>query len=128
MTMRVLIIEDDMDISKILVLRFKAAGFEVRQAPDGVSAIKEAQQFKPDVITLDMMLPAGGGWGALKNLKLSLYTNTIPIIVYTGMDDELRKKEVEALGIDAYFKKPDDPQKVVEKAIELINRTGESSQ
>ncbi len=120
MDKRVLIIEDDMDISKILALCFKAAGFEVHQALDAIYAIKEALEFKPDVITLDLMLPGGGGWGTLRNLKRSILTSSIPVIIYTGMEDDDRKKEVEALGIDAYFQKPEDHQKIVEKAMELL--------
>ncbi len=120
MAKKVLIIEDDTDVAKILALRFKSAGFEFSHVVDGVNAIKEAQHFKPDVIILDMMLPAGGGLGVLKNLRMSTNTSLIPIIVYTGMDNEERKKEMEALGVEAYIQKPYDPQKIVEKAIELI--------
>lgn len=120
MAKKVLIIEDDMDVAKILALRFKAAGFEIAHVVDGMNAIREAQQFKPDIIILDMMLPAGGGWGVLKNLRLSIYTSLTPVIVYTGMEDEARKKEMEAMGVEAYFQKPYDPVKIVEKAQEIL--------
>ncbi len=119
MAKKVLIIEDDMDVAKILALRFKNAGFEFAHVADAVNAIKEAQKFRPDMIILDMMLPAGGGQSVLKNLQLSTHTSLIPVIVYTGLDNEDRKKEMESLGVAAYFQKPYDPQRIVEKAIEL---------
>ena len=120
MSKRVLIIEDDKDIAKILTVRFRAAGFEIRHAEDGLYGVQQAREFNPDVIVLDMMLPAGGGLGVLKNLQMSVYSNAVPVIVYSGMQDETRKKEVEELGVAAYFQKPYDPQKIVEKAKEII--------
>lgn len=117
---KVLIVEDDFDVAKILVVRFRAAGFEIRHVQDGMYAMKEAREFSPNVIVLDLMLPAGGGWGVLRHVRLSSYTSTIPIIIYTGMQEDERMHEIEELGVQDYFLKPYDPQKIVERAEELI--------
>lgn len=120
MSKKVLIVEDDLDVAKILIVRFRAAGFEIRHVVDGMYAMKEAREFSPNVMVLDLMLPAGGGWGVLRHIRLSSHTSTIPVIVYTGMQDDDRMGEIEELGVQAYFLKPYDPQKIVEKAEALM--------
>lgn len=124
MAHKVLIIEDEPDVAKLLVLRFRAAGFEVRHVPDALFGFMESRSFAPDVIVLDLMLPAGGGLTALQQIRQSVHTSHIPIIVYTGKEDTNYKKQVEECGVQAYFQKPYDHQKIVEKALQLIKEGG----
>lgn len=116
MAQKILIIEDDEDQAKILKLRLNSGGFDARSVPDALLAIQEARTFKPELIFLDLMLPGGGGLEVLGRLKLSIYTNKIPIVVMTGMDNEEYKSKVLKIGVEAFVQKPYDTQKMVELA------------
>ncbi|MER3425158.1 MAG: hypothetical protein C4293_19960, partial [Nitrospiraceae bacterium] len=84
MAKRVLIVDDDPDLAALLRTKLELRGIEVRVALDGPLALQEAQRFRPDLIILDIMFPAGGGLTVLQRLKLSVFTNTKPIVVVTA--------------------------------------------
>lgn len=113
MAKRILIIEDEPAIAKVLAKRFIVSGFEVRHAADATYGIQEAHQFKPDLILLDLMLPAGGGFFVLSALRESINLSLIPVIVLTGMAGEDYKKKVMELGVEAYLQKPYDPEHLI---------------
>jgi DNA-binding response OmpR family regulator len=66
------------------------------------------------------MLPAGGGQSILQRLKLSTYTNTIPVVVVSGVEGEGPKQQMTKMGVAAYLKKPYDPQALISKIKTLI--------
>ena len=103
---KILIIEDDLDLSKVLAMRLTKAGFEVMTSPDAMFGVKEAHQFKPNLIILDLMLPAGGGIAVLERLKLSVNTNQIPVFILTGSGDENLKQKALDLGAQKLASKP----------------------
>lgn len=103
---KILIIEDDKDMAMILAMRLSKAGFEVHTAQDAAFGVKEAHEFKPNLIILDLMLPAGGGFAVLDRLKLSTHTNQISIFVLTGSDEDQHKQKVMTMGVQQYIKKP----------------------
>jgi DNA-binding response OmpR family regulator len=108
MPKRVLIVEDEQDIAMVLCHRLQDAGYEVAAAPDAIMAISECHKFKPNLVILDLMLPAGGGLSVLRNLRQSVRTNLIPILILTGSKDAALKKAVLDAGADAFFEKPYD--------------------
>ena len=104
---KILIIEDEKDTAALLSKRLKAAGYEILITPDVTFGISESHQFKPDLIILDLMLPGGGGLAVLNNLKISIFTEHIPILVLTGLQDEdVKKKVLLASSVKAYLQKP----------------------
>jgi DNA-binding response OmpR family regulator len=105
---KILIIEDDKDMAMVLAMRLTKAGYEVHTALDAAFGVKEAHQFKPQLIILDLMLPAGGGFAVLDRIKLSTHTNQIPIFVLTGSDSDQYKQKVMGLGVQQYIQKPYD--------------------
>jgi two-component system phosphate regulon response regulator PhoB len=110
---QVLVIEDEPDTAKTLSARLRAAGFAPRIAQDAAGGIQAAHAYRPDLIILDLMLPAGGGLKVLKNVKNSVHTNFIPVFILTGKDDaELRKQAID-IGVDAYFLKPYESDKLI---------------
>ncbi len=118
---KILIIDDEVDITKVLSKQLQHAGFNVVVAYDGVQATKLAHQEKPDLIILDMMLPAGGGEGVLNNLRMSNQTGIIPIIILTGMDNEERLRKVEEIGIEALVKKPYEKDHLIAIIRDILN-------
>jgi DNA-binding response OmpR family regulator len=118
---KILIIEDEQDIVKVLYKKLTDNKFEVVWAQDAYAGVKSAHDEKPDLIILDLMLPAGGGLKTLQNIRNSLKTAFIPVIVLTGMKDEQYKKQVLEAGVEAYMEKPYDFSEllgVINKALE----------
>ena len=103
---RILIVEDDLEMAKMLSEIFLSAGYKTHATHDVMTGVKEAYDFRPDLIILDLMLPGGGGASFLNHLERSTHTQRIPIVVLTGMHDEETKKKILALGVKAYFEKP----------------------
>ncbi|MDO9543206.1 MAG: response regulator [Kiritimatiellia bacterium] len=103
---RILVIEDEVDLVKALHMRLDNWGFEVIAALDAYEGTKLAMEENPDLIILDLMLPAGGGISTLRNIRNSLKIRFIPVIILTGIKDEETKRCVTELGVSAYIEKP----------------------
>ena len=105
---RVLVVEDDFDISSMLQLYFKSQGYEVYVAPRGGVALEMTRQNMPNVIVLDIMLPDIDGYEVCRQLRTNLRTSHIPIIFLTQKDERNDKIQGLELGADDYITKPFD--------------------
>lgn len=104
----ILVADDDKDLVTALSIRLKAAGFGVVGAYDGEEAFTQAQETKPDLIILDVRMPAGGGFNSIDKIKHSLNTRNIPVIFLTAFDDEQMRDEARKFGAAGFFRKPFD--------------------
>jgi DNA-binding response OmpR family regulator len=104
----ILIIEDEKEISLILKMRLESAGYEVRQAFDGDEGLEMAATNAPDLILLDLILPKRGGLQVLDEIKKNNATKKTPVILVTGLAQELEEVRKGALKADGYFLKPFD--------------------
>ena len=119
---KILLVDDEPDFVFLVSTRLEINGYSVITAQDGEEALKKTKEEKPDLIILDLGLPAGGGFHVLENLKLSVNTSDIPVLVLTareGLDLEERAK---MMGSIAYFHKPFDPQTLLSKIKEILNK------
>jgi len=115
MSKKILIIDDEPDLSALLSFRLEAHGFKVISALDGPTGLEKAKSDKPDLILLDLMMPGMDGFQAAKILKGDPETNEIPVIVFTAMaSPELRQRVSEIRAFD-YITKPFDPKDLLEK-------------
>jgi len=105
---RILVVEDDFDISSMLQLYFKSQGYEVYVAPRGGVALEMTRQNMPNVIVLDIMLPDIDGYEVCRQLRTNLRTSHIPIIFLTQKDERNDKIQGLELGADDYITKPFD--------------------
>ncbi|MFH1413730.1 MAG: response regulator transcription factor [Candidatus Omnitrophota bacterium] len=105
---KILIIEDEQDTAKVLIKRLSVEGFSICVASDAYRGLELTLKERPDLIILDLMLPAGGGLSVLKNIRASNYSQTIPVVVLTGINDEVYKQQVLDEGVEAYLEKPYD--------------------
>lgn len=103
---KILIADDDRDLVKILLDRLEFEGFETMAAYEGLRTIEISHQKKPDLILLDLQMPAGTGISVLHNLRSKPDTKSIPVIVLTGMDGETVEDEVRRAGCQAFIRKP----------------------
>jgi PleD family two-component response regulator len=109
---RVLVVEDDSDISNMLQLYFKSQGYEVYVAPRGGVALEMTRQKMPNVIVLDIMLPDIDGYEVCRQLRTNLRTSHIPIIFLTQKDERSDKIHGLELGADDYITKPFDVEEL----------------
>jgi CheY-like chemotaxis protein len=101
----ILIADDDPVTVELVGAILKGAGHDTIVARDALQAVTFANQRRPDVIVLDVMMPAGTGIGALEKLRLSTKTAAIPVIVLSGVQDAARIERVRTLGA-AFLGKP----------------------
>lgn len=105
---KVLIVDDDEGLVRILGINLMAEGFEVCSAFDGVSAVMRAHREQPDLIILDVRMPAGNGLNVVEKLRSSTRTFNIPILFLSALpQDELKEKAAQA-GVIHYLTKPFD--------------------
>lgn len=100
---RILVVEDDPAVAKLLALYLTQEGYAVVHAYDGQDAIEKAQEIKPFAITLDIMLPRIDGWEVLKKLKTLPATRDIPVIIVSIVENPTLGF---SLGAVDYFTKP----------------------
>lgn len=105
MPKKILIVDDEKDWIQMLTMRLGHEGYQIEAAFDTVQAMTQAFELKPDLILLDIMMPAGGGLEALKNIRANVKTFSIPVIVLTARGDKETKEAAEGLGISGYFVK-----------------------
>ena len=120
---KILVVEDEEDVAKVLLTRLSVAGFQASVAADAYEAIKLAHEFNPDLVILDIMLPAGGGLFVFNNIKLSHPLNLVPVLVLTGIRDEEFKNSLMAQGVDAYMEKPYDHLELIKVIKDLLAKS-----
>ncbi len=108
MKKKVLVIEDEREISTIMRMRLEAAGYDVLQACDGEEGLKTAKSCSPDLILLDLVLPKVAGTQVLDELKADKDYSSIPIIIVTGLSQDAVKQQSSIPKADAFFLKPYD--------------------
>jgi len=118
---KILIVEDNTEIAELLRDLLVREKFEVIISYDGLQATEFTYKFKPDLIILDLMLPAGGGFYVLDKVKLSTLTRNIPIIVLTASKETEHRNKAIQLGVDAFLEKPYEPQVLLSTIRGLIN-------
>jgi CheY-like chemotaxis protein len=102
----ILVADDDKDLVTALTIRLRASGYRVVGAYDGEQAHRLALEVRPDLIILDVRMPAGGGFRALDKIKHSVTTRAIPVVFLTAFDDEEMREQARDLGAVGYFRKP----------------------
>ena len=124
---KILIIEDDQVIANTLLNSLIDSGFDAFIAQDAYQGTKLVYDKSPDLIILDLMLPAGGGQTVLKNIRLSTKTKNIPVVILTGVQDEELKNKIIKEGVSAYMEKPVELDKLI-AAIKNILGVSKDSQ
>jgi DNA-binding response OmpR family regulator len=105
---KILIIDDEKDFLRITAMQLKARGYGIVAATDAVTAISVAQEEKPDLILLDIGLPAGDGFTVMERLACLDRTVLTPVIVITGRDTSTFQEQALKAGAMAFLRKPID--------------------
>lgn len=114
--MKILIIEDEEALSRVLKEKLETEGFEAMIIGDGGEAISGALAFKPDIILLDLLLPKRNGFEILEELKDNIDLKTVPVIVLSNLGEDENIKKAIQLGAGDYFVKTQHPiNEIIEK-------------
>ncbi len=122
---RILVVEDDFDISNMLRIYFSGQGYDVQVAPRGGDALALTRKQLPQLIVLDIMLPDMDGYTVCRELRQTTRTSHIPIIFLTQKDERSDKIAGLELGADDYITKPFDIEELklrVKNAIDRVDR------
>ncbi|MGA2019976.1 MAG: response regulator [Candidatus Sulfotelmatobacter sp.] len=103
---KILIVEDDADVRLGYNVLFRANHYDTFFAGDALYAISEARKCLPDVILLDLGLPAGDGFVVLERLRANMQLSMIPVIVVSGRDLPGNKERALRFGAKAFVQKP----------------------
>ena len=109
---KILVVDDEQDMARALQVRLKANGYNVVFASDSVQAFTIANEEKPDLIILDIMMPGEDGFIVAERLKQSAATHRIPIIFLTGIPGG--EERAYKLGAFGYVMKPYQPEELLE--------------
>ncbi len=121
---KVLVVEDDPRIQKVLYRLFVAEGFDVRSAVDGAEGLDAFRSNAPDVVVLDLMLPGLSGREVCKSMKQHL--PDVPVIILSAVTEVADKVLLLELGADDYVTKPFSPRELLARVQAALRRTKKS--
>jgi two-component system, OmpR family, KDP operon response regulator KdpE len=117
---RLLIIDDDVTLTKALELYLGREGHEVHTAPDGPSGLRAFYAVRPDLVLLDVMMPAMDGWETCRRLR---ELSTVPIVILSAKGQEADRVMGLSLGADDYVAKPFSLKEFVARIEAILRRT-----
>ncbi|MFA4947841.1 MAG: response regulator [Candidatus Krumholzibacteriia bacterium] len=118
---KVLVVDDEVNITQILEFSIGAEGFEVITAQNGEEAIEKARREQPDLIILDVMMPKIDGYEACRILKANPLTKNIPVVLLTAKGRDIDKRLGMEVGATDYIVKPFSPNRLVERINQLLS-------
>jgi len=123
MSSRVLIVEDEPDIRELVVHHLKREGYQVSVAASGEEALRQVQAFPPDLVLLDLMMPAMNGLEVCRRLRQDPVTASLPIVMLTAKGDEVDRVLGLELGADDYVVKPFSPKELLARVRAVLRRS-----
>lgn len=118
---KVLVIDDDRDLLRLMHRKLSRAGFEVVCAEDGLSATKTALSERPDLVLLDVKLPCGDGFQVFERLRNLIPTATVPVIIVSGCGPDMAEQLLDG-GADAFVCKPVDFTEVIDTIHQVLDQ------
>jgi len=118
---KVLVVDDEVNITQILEFSIGSEGFEVITAQNGEEAIEKARREQPDLIILDIMMPKIDGYEACRILKANPLTKNIPVMLLTAKGRDIDKRLGMEVGATDYIVKPFSPNRLVERINQLLS-------
>jgi|SRR5215471_17757511 len=123
MAARVLIVEDESDITNLLSFHLEREGFQVATSRTGADALRQIRASAPDLVLLDLMLPEIDGLEVCRRLRQDPRTAALPIVMLTARSEEVDRILGLELGADDYVVKPFSPKEVVARVRAVLRRS-----
>ena len=122
MSQRVLVVDDEPDITALVAYHLAKAGYRVSTAANGSDALRAAREERPDVVVLDLMLPGASGYEVLQELRRLDDTRQVGVILLTSRREEADRIRGLSLGADDYLTKPFSPAELALRVAALLRR------
>ncbi len=123
-THRILVVDDEPDITALVAYHLARAGYRVSTASSGDEALRAAREERPDLVILDLMLPGVSGYDVLAELRKLEETRDVGVILLTARRDEPDRIRGLSLGADDYLTKPFSPAELVLRVQAVLRRLG----
>jgi two-component system phosphate regulon response regulator PhoB len=123
---RILVVDDEPDIVALVVYHLAKAGFRISTASNGADALRLAQQDRPALIVLDLMLPGMSGLEVLEQLRADEAGQDIAVLLLTARRDEPDRIKGLSSGADDYLTKPFSPQELVLRVRNILRRMAQT--
>jgi|ERR1700728_1036764 DNA-binding response OmpR family regulator len=123
---KILVVDDDPEVRLSLNVRLKVNNYAVVFAVDGVASIAEARKHMPDLIILDLGLPAGDGFSVLERLKANASLSMIPVIVVSGRVRIPNRDRALKAGAVAFLQKPVDNARLLSLIRQILGEASDS--
>ena len=122
MTQRILVVDDEPDITALVAYHLAKAGYRVSTAGNGPDALRAAREERPDLVILDLMLPGASGYEVLQELRRLDETREVGVILLTSRREEADRIRGLSLGADDYLTKPFSPAELALRVGALLRR------
>ncbi len=119
---KILVVEDELELSEGLQARLELEGFEVLAAKDGKEGVEKAREAKPDLVIMDVRMPKVDGLQACHIIKSDAHTKKIPILVLTALQTLGDTEDAFGAGADGFLSKPFTAEHLLEKIKKLLGR------
>jgi len=121
---KVLVVEDELAIAKLIKYVLENSNFEVTLVHEGKDALEKVKTFSPDIMVLDLMLPVMSGFEILEYLGDKKLLDNLPVIVLTCRGQEEDKVKAMRLGASEFMTKPFSPSGLVAVLNSIFNKSG----
>ncbi|MFW6117422.1 MAG: response regulator [Thermoproteota archaeon] len=111
---KVLVVDDEEDIRSLGEMMLSDEGYEVLTAKNAGEAITKAEEEKPDIILMDIVMPGRNGFDACKILKFKPATTRTPVVMFSALGRDVDKKMAKEAGAEDYITKPFEKQKLIQ--------------
>ena len=124
---RILVVDDDRVIQQLLKVNLELEGYAIEVAEDGEEALDLFDEFRPNLVLLDIMMPKLDGWEVCRRLKEGVDSADVPIVLLSARAQEADVQRGIELGVAAYVTKPFDPIQLLDLVADILAKQGFSS-
>ncbi len=119
---KVLVVEDEAALAKVLKMRLEIEGFDVRAAGDGQEAMEMIAQQRPDIVVCDLMMPVMDGKQVTQAIKSDKKLKSIPVLILSALKRQQEMDELKRLGADDFAAKPFDSKELTARIRGLLKK------
>ena len=116
---RIIIVDDEFDVTETVKMRLEANGYEVTSSY-GEKSLEDIQNYKPDLILLDVMMPGLDGFAVIRELKRDPDLSKVPVIIFSGKPKAAMLELFGPEGIAGYISKPYDPKEMLAQIKQVL--------
>lgn len=118
---RILIVDDEPHIRRLLATRLQTEGYDVEEAGDGEEGLRKLPDFRPDLVLLDLMMPGANGLEVLSRIRADPGRGTLPVIILTAKGQDSDRDLALAGGASDFVTKPFSPMKLLTRIREILD-------